>query len=42
MACDAAEFRSAAEAMGATPVVPSRKNAKQKSHALASSTATAI
>jgi transposase len=30
MACDAAEFRSAAEAMGATPVVPSRKNAKQK------------
>jgi transposase len=30
MACDAAEFRSAAEAMGATPVVPSRKNAKLK------------
>jgi len=30
MACDAAEFRSAVEAMGATPVVPSRKNAKQK------------
>jgi transposase len=30
MACDAAEFRAAATAMGATPVVPSRKNAKQK------------
>jgi transposase len=30
MACDATEFRSAVEAMGATPVVPSRKNAKQK------------
>ncbi len=30
MACDAAAFRSTAEAMGATPVVPSRKNAKQK------------
>jgi hypothetical protein len=29
MACDATEFRSAVEAMGATPVVPSRKNAKQ-------------
>ena len=27
MACDAAAFRSAAQAMGATPVVPSRKNA---------------
>ncbi len=30
MACDAAEFRSAAEAMGVTPVVPSRKYAKHK------------
>jgi transposase len=30
MACDAAEFRSAARAMGATPVVPSRRNARQK------------
>jgi transposase len=29
MACDAAEFRRAARVMGATPVVPSRKNAKQ-------------
>lgn len=28
MACDAKEFRSAARAMGAIPVVPSRKNAK--------------
>ncbi len=28
MACDAAEFRSTAKAMGAIPVVPSRKNAK--------------
>ena len=32
MACDAAEFRSTAQAMGAIPVVPSRKNAR---HALA-------
>lgn len=30
MACDAVAFRSAAEAMGAIPVVPSRKNAKEK------------
>ena len=30
MACDAEEFRSTAEAMGATPVVPSRKSAKKK------------
>jgi transposase len=30
MACDAKEFRDAARAMGAEPVVPSRKNAKQK------------
>ncbi len=30
IACDAAAFRSATEAMGATPVVPSRKNAKEK------------
>jgi transposase len=29
MACDAAEFRSTARAMGAIPVVPSRKTAKQ-------------
>jgi transposase len=29
MACDAAEFRTAARKIGATPVVPSRKNAKQ-------------
>jgi transposase len=29
MACDAQEFRSAARAMGATPVVPSRRGAKQ-------------
>jgi transposase len=29
MACDAAAFRAAARAMGANPVVPSRKNAKQ-------------
>ena len=29
MACDAREFRSAARAMGAIPVVPSRKGAKQ-------------
>jgi transposase len=28
MACDAAEFRSTAQTMGAIPVVPSRKNAK--------------
>ena len=28
MACDAQEFRSTAQAMGAIPVVPSRKNAK--------------
>jgi transposase len=28
MACDAKEFRSAARAMGASPVLPSRKNAK--------------
>jgi transposase len=28
MACDAAEFRSTAQAMGAIPVVPSRKNAR--------------
>ena len=28
MACDAQEFRSAARAMGAIPVVPSRKGAK--------------
>jgi transposase len=28
MACDAKEFRAAVRAMGATPVVPSRKNAK--------------
>jgi hypothetical protein len=30
MACDAAEFPAAAKTMGATPVVPSRRNAKQK------------
>ena len=30
MACDAAEFRSTAQAIGATPVVPSRKNARHK------------
>ena len=30
MACDAVAFRSAGEAMGATPVVLSRKNAKEK------------
>ena len=30
MACDAVAFRSAAEAMGAIPVVPSRKNAREK------------
>ena len=30
MACDAKEFRDAARAMGVEPVVPSRKNAKQK------------
>jgi transposase len=29
MACDAQEFRSAARTMGAIPVVPSRKGAKQ-------------
>jgi transposase len=29
LACDAAEFRSTVKAMGAIPVVPSRKNAKQ-------------
>jgi transposase len=29
MACDAREFRSAVRAMGAIPVVPSRKGAKQ-------------
>ena len=28
-ACDAQEFRSAVQGMGAIPVVPSRKNAKQ-------------
>ncbi|MDQ2765009.1 MAG: IS5 family transposase [Pseudomonadota bacterium] len=28
MACDAREFRSTAQAMGAIPVVPSRKNTK--------------
>ena len=28
MACDAQEFRSTAQAIGAIPVVPSRKNAK--------------
>lgn len=30
MACDATEFRAAAEAMGAVPVVPSRRNAKEE------------
>ncbi len=30
MACDVAAFRAAAEAMGAIPMVPSRRNAKQK------------
>jgi hypothetical protein len=30
MACDAAEFRSVAKAMGAAPVVPSRRNARQR------------
>ncbi len=30
MPCDAAAFRSAAEAMGATRVMPSRENAKEK------------
>jgi hypothetical protein len=29
MACDAKEFRAAAQAMGAIPVVPSRSNSKQ-------------
>jgi transposase len=29
MACDAGEFRSTAKAMGAIPVVPSRRNARQ-------------
>lgn len=29
MACDAAQFRSAARALGAIPVVPSRRNAKE-------------
>jgi transposase len=32
MACDAREFRSTARAMGAIPVVPSRKNAKHPEH----------
>jgi transposase len=30
MACDAAEFRATAKAIGATPVVPSRRNAKHR------------
>jgi hypothetical protein len=34
MACDAAAFRSAVQAMGAVPVAPSRKNAKQSCPAL--------
>jgi transposase len=29
MACDAVEFRSTAQAMGAIPVVPSRRNARK-------------
>jgi hypothetical protein len=32
MACDAAEFRSAAEAMGATPVVPLRQNGRDNEY----------
>ena len=32
MACDAAEFRSTAQAMGAIPVVPSRRNARKPQH----------
>jgi transposase len=32
MACDAAEFRSTAQAMGAIPVVPSRRNARTPQH----------